>query len=60
VASFVLKRATAADLVPAAKICVAEGVQACNLGVPILKEELDQFEAAKGTGRTSVSFTYGS
>ena len=28
------------------KICVSQGVQACNLGVPILEEEL----AARGTG----------
>ena len=26
------------------KICVAEGVQACNLGVPILAEELERFD----------------
>ena len=26
------------------KICVAEGVQACNLGVPILAEELSASE----------------
>ena len=26
------------------KLCVAQGVQACNLGVPILAEELDQHD----------------
>ena len=26
------------------KICVAQGMQACNLGVPILVDELERFE----------------
>jgi alkylhydroperoxidase/carboxymuconolactone decarboxylase family protein YurZ len=32
--------ATLAEIMEVLKICVAEGVQACNLGVPILAEEL--------------------
>jgi len=26
------------------KLCVVQGVQACNLGVPILAEELENFD----------------
>ena len=26
------------------KLCVVQGVQACNLGVPILAEELERIE----------------
>jgi len=26
------------------KLCVVQGVQACNLGVPILAEELEQLQ----------------
>jgi len=26
------------------KLCVVQGVQACNLGVPILAEELELFD----------------
>jgi alkylhydroperoxidase/carboxymuconolactone decarboxylase family protein YurZ len=33
--------ATVEQIMEVLKVCVAEGVQACNLGVPILKEELD-------------------
>ena len=29
------------------KLCDAQGVQACNLGVPILTEELERFQQAK-------------
>jgi len=42
--------ATMEEIMEVLKICVAEGVQACNLGVPILKEALEQFEATGGTG----------
>ena len=28
------------EIMEVLKLCVAEGVQACNLGVPILAEEL--------------------
>jgi hypothetical protein len=31
------------------KLCVVQGVQACNLGVPILAEELAAFENRKKT-----------
>jgi alkylhydroperoxidase/carboxymuconolactone decarboxylase family protein YurZ len=38
-----LKRgATMEEIMEVLKICVAEGVQACNLGVPILVEELER------------------
>jgi|SRR5262245_232023 len=33
--------ATVEQIMEVLKICVAEGIQACNLGVPILAEELD-------------------
>ena len=33
--------ATMEEIMAVLKICVAEGVQACNLGVPILAEELE-------------------
>ena len=29
------------------KLCDAQGVQACNLGEPILAEELERFQQAK-------------
>jgi hypothetical protein len=29
------------------KLCVAQGVQACNLGVLILAEEIENFERRK-------------
>jgi alkylhydroperoxidase/carboxymuconolactone decarboxylase family protein YurZ len=35
---------TVDEIMEVLKICVAEGVQACNLGVPILAEELQKFE----------------
>jgi len=28
------------------KLCVAQGVQSCNMGVPILAEELERLSAA--------------
>jgi alkylhydroperoxidase/carboxymuconolactone decarboxylase family protein YurZ len=33
-------RATIEEVMEVLKVCVTEGVQACNLGVPILAEEL--------------------
>ncbi len=36
--------ATMEQIMEVLKICVAEGVQACNLGIPILKEELENFK----------------
>jgi alkylhydroperoxidase/carboxymuconolactone decarboxylase family protein YurZ len=34
--------ATVAEIMEVLKLCVAHGVQACNLGVPMLAEELDR------------------
>jgi hypothetical protein len=31
------------EIMEVTKLCVAQGVQACNLGVPILAEELERF-----------------
>jgi alkylhydroperoxidase/carboxymuconolactone decarboxylase family protein YurZ len=45
--------ATVEEIMEVRKICVSEGVQACNLGVPILKEELERLQPTDGTGRTS-------
>jgi alkylhydroperoxidase/carboxymuconolactone decarboxylase family protein YurZ len=36
--------ATVEEIMEVLKICVAEGSQACNLGVPILAEELERLE----------------
>jgi len=36
--------ATTEEIMEVLKICVAEGVQACNLGVPILAEEMERLE----------------
>lgn len=44
--------ATMEEIMEVLKICVALGVQACNLSVPILAAELGRFEAAGETGRT--------
>ena len=35
---------TMEEIIEALKLCVVQGVQACNLGVPILTEELRRFE----------------
>jgi alkylhydroperoxidase/carboxymuconolactone decarboxylase family protein YurZ len=35
---------TMEEIMDVLKLCVAQGVQACNLGVPILAEELDRVE----------------
>ena len=34
------KSATAEEIMEVLKLCVVQGVQACNLGVPILAQEL--------------------
>ena len=39
-------RATIEEIMEVLKICVAYGVQACNLGVPILAEELARQKGA--------------
>jgi alkylhydroperoxidase/carboxymuconolactone decarboxylase family protein YurZ len=43
--------ATVEEIFEALKLCVSQGVQACNLGVPILEEEL----APRPNARQSVS-----
>jgi alkylhydroperoxidase/carboxymuconolactone decarboxylase family protein YurZ len=40
--------ATVEEIMEVLKLCVAQGVQACNLGVPILAEELATRENGKG------------
>jgi alkylhydroperoxidase/carboxymuconolactone decarboxylase family protein YurZ len=40
--------ATMEEIMEVLKLCVVQGVQACNLGVPILAEELEHAEAASG------------
>jgi alkylhydroperoxidase/carboxymuconolactone decarboxylase family protein YurZ len=35
---------TPEEIMEVLKICVAQGVQASNLGVPILAEELERFQ----------------
>lgn len=39
--------ATMEEIMEVLKICVAEGTQACNLGVPILAEELAAVSATE-------------
>ena len=34
------------EIMEVLKLCVVQGVQSCNLGVPILAEELSQFSSA--------------
>jgi alkylhydroperoxidase/carboxymuconolactone decarboxylase family protein YurZ len=36
--------ATVEEIMEVLKICVAQGMQACNVGIPILAEELDAFQ----------------
>jgi alkylhydroperoxidase/carboxymuconolactone decarboxylase family protein YurZ len=36
--------ATIEEIMEVLKLCVVQGVQACNLGVPILAEELQRAE----------------
>ena len=40
--------ATMEEIMEVLKLCVAQGVQACNLGVPILAEELERNQANGG------------
>ena len=37
--------ATMEEIMEVLKLCVVQGVQACNLGVPILAEELERFKS---------------
>jgi alkylhydroperoxidase/carboxymuconolactone decarboxylase family protein YurZ len=39
--------ATMEEIMEVLKLCVVQGVQACNLGVPILAEELERHDAGK-------------
>lgn len=39
--------ATVEEIMEVLKLCVVQGVQACNLGVPILDEELDRYSSRK-------------
>jgi alkylhydroperoxidase/carboxymuconolactone decarboxylase family protein YurZ len=39
--------ASVAEIMEVLKLCVVQGVQSCNLGVPILAEELERLSAAK-------------
>lgn len=43
--------ATTEEIMEVLKICVAEGVQACNMGVPILQEELNRMASSGNTGQ---------
>ena len=43
--------ASVEEIMEVLKLCVAQGVQACNLGVPILVEELAYAAAGRGTRR---------
>ena len=38
--------ASVEEIMEVLKLCVVQGVQACNLGVPILAEELERLERA--------------
>ena len=43
--------ATVEEIMEVLKLCVAQGVQACNLGVPILAEELERARRVTGLAR---------
>jgi alkylhydroperoxidase/carboxymuconolactone decarboxylase family protein YurZ len=43
--------ATVAEVMEVLKLCVVHGVRTCNLGVPILAEELDRREAGQNARR---------
>jgi alkylhydroperoxidase/carboxymuconolactone decarboxylase family protein YurZ len=36
--------ATMEEIMEVLKVCVVQGVHACNLGLPIIIEELDRFQ----------------
>ena len=40
--------ATVAELMGVLKLCVVQGVQSCNMGVPILAEEIDRARLTRG------------
>jgi alkylhydroperoxidase/carboxymuconolactone decarboxylase family protein YurZ len=43
--------ATVEEIMEVLKLCVAQGIQACNLGVPILAEELERARRVTGLSR---------
>jgi alkylhydroperoxidase/carboxymuconolactone decarboxylase family protein YurZ len=43
--------ATIEEIMEVLKLCVVQGIQACNLGVPILAEELERLDEPKSVGR---------
>ena len=43
--------ATMEEVMEVLKLCVVQGVQACNLGVPILKEEIANLSGADKSKR---------
>jgi len=47
--------ATIDEVMEVLKLCVVQGVQACNLGVPMLAEELARFEDANATSPKAES-----
>jgi alkylhydroperoxidase/carboxymuconolactone decarboxylase family protein YurZ len=51
--------ATKEEIMEVLKLCVVQGVQACNLGVPILSHELIAFENRKRFRQASESSKYG-
>ncbi len=40
--TFINLGSTMEEIVELLKLCVVQGIQACNLGVPILSEELEK------------------
>ena len=44
--------ATMEEIMEVMKLCVVQGVQACNLGVPILAEELERSEGVPAQTHT--------
>ena len=47
--------ASVEEIMEVLKLCVVQGVQACNLGVPILAEELKEFRAIEIMLRTPAT-----
>jgi alkylhydroperoxidase/carboxymuconolactone decarboxylase family protein YurZ len=45
--------ATMEEVMEVLKVCVVQGIQSCNLGVPILAEELARFEDTKKDSRNA-------
>jgi len=47
--------ATMEEIMEVLKLCVAQGVQACNLGVPILAEEIEALSGKRADSRSTKS-----